>query len=226
MKLPGAREVTRLEAFSDGVFAFAATLLVVSLDVPGTIPELLADLSGFFAFGVSFAGLTLIWAVHHGFFKRFPLQDNWTVALNTCLLFVVVYYVYPLKFLSRTFARYALGVQEAAGSAPLVRGFGELRSLFVLYSVGFAAVFLFVALLYSNVWLRRRQLELDAQEAHEAGFHARHYLIFVLVGLLSVASAFSPGLRIGLPGWIYFLNGPLCYAHGVWSARRRPQSTP
>jgi uncharacterized membrane protein len=64
------REITRIEAFSDAVFAFAATLLVVSLEVAKTFPELVTDLKGFIAFGLAFSALVLIWTVHKGFFKR------------------------------------------------------------------------------------------------------------------------------------------------------------
>jgi uncharacterized membrane protein len=58
---PWGHEVTRIEAFSDAVFAFAATL-VVSLEMPRTYPELTANLRGFIAFGLSFTMLVLIWA--------------------------------------------------------------------------------------------------------------------------------------------------------------------
>jgi uncharacterized membrane protein len=45
-------EITRLEGFSDAVFAFALTLLVVSLEVPHTFDELLDTIRGFPAFGI------------------------------------------------------------------------------------------------------------------------------------------------------------------------------
>ena len=95
-------EITRLEAFSDAVFGFAATLLVVALEVPATFPELVSNLRGFFAFGLSFAMLVLIWAAHNGFFRRYGMDDAGTVVLNSILLFVVLFYVYPLKFLCTT----------------------------------------------------------------------------------------------------------------------------
>jgi hypothetical protein len=72
----------RLETFSDAVFALAATLLVVSLEVPVTFDELLVDLSGFGAFAVGFAALVLIWTVHTAYFRRYGLQDGWTVTFS------------------------------------------------------------------------------------------------------------------------------------------------
>src|SRR5262249_22278558 len=97
---PRERPITRLESFSDGVFAISATLLVVSLEVPHSFAELEHSLSGFIAFALSFTMLVHIWAVHNGFFRRFGEQDGWTVTLNAALLFVVLFYVYPLKYLA------------------------------------------------------------------------------------------------------------------------------
>ena len=92
-------EVTRVEAFSDVVFGFALTLLVVSLEVPHTFNQLLATMSGFVPFAISFAILAQVWWVHHNFFRRYGLQDGPTILLNLILLFVILFYVYPLKFL-------------------------------------------------------------------------------------------------------------------------------
>jgi hypothetical protein len=54
-------EISRLEGLSDAVFAFAVTLLVVSLEVPETFNELLRVLRGFFAFAVCFSILFWVW---------------------------------------------------------------------------------------------------------------------------------------------------------------------
>src|SRR5438874_9840536 len=92
-------EVSRIEGFSDAVFGFAVTLLVVSLEVPHSFAELKDAMLGFPAFGICFTLLLLVWRNHVHFFRRYGLQTAWASVLNAGLLFVVLFYVYPLKFL-------------------------------------------------------------------------------------------------------------------------------
>ncbi len=91
-------EITRLEAFCDVVFGFALTLLVVSLEVPRNYAEMMTALRGFLPFAVCFAQLVMIWVGHYRFSRRFGLEDPYTILLNIILLFLVLFYVYPLKF--------------------------------------------------------------------------------------------------------------------------------
>jgi hypothetical protein len=90
-------DVWRVEGFSDAVFAFAVTLLVVSLEVPETFDELIQTMRGFLAFAISFALLIWIWYEHYKFFRRYGLRGMPTLWINAVLLFLVLFFVYPLK---------------------------------------------------------------------------------------------------------------------------------
>lgn len=221
LKINRERDVSRLEGFSDAVFAFAATLLVVSLEVPRSFADLIAQLTGFLAFAITFAALVAIWTVHKAFYRRFAMTDGWTVFLNSALLFVVLFYVFPLKFLTESFFFAVVGIGRTEIT---LAGPHELQQLFMLYGAGFGAIFLCITLLYFHAWCRRAELQLDAESAWQAAMLARHYLLFVLVSLLSIlVAALGWGLGFGLSGFAYFLLGPLCYLQAVLSERRRPQ---
>src|SRR6266852_3724958 len=110
-----SHEISRTEGLSDAVFGFAITLLVVSLEVPRTFGELMQTMRGFGAFAISFTLLFMIWFNQYKFFRRYGLQDNITVCLNSALLFVVLFYVYPLKFM------FSLLVNNLMGGHPEIR---------------------------------------------------------------------------------------------------------
>src|SRR5580658_8951495 len=136
----GGHEVTRLEGFTDAVFAFAVTLLVVSLEVPKSYPELIEAMRGFPAFGICFALLAVVWYEHYRYFRRYGLETLVTVILNCVLLFCVLLYVYPLKFM----------FSAAIGHVTFTEQ--QIRMLFTIFSAGFGAVFGVFWLLYRYAW--------------------------------------------------------------------------
>lgn len=87
-----SREPSRLETFSDAVFAFAVTLIIVSLEVPKSFDDLAETMKGTLSFAICFAVLFNIWNTQNLFFRRYGLSDAWTVTLNGALLFVVLIY--------------------------------------------------------------------------------------------------------------------------------------
>jgi uncharacterized membrane protein len=202
-------EVTRLEGFTDAVFAFAVTLLVVSLEVPKTFPELMVAMHGFFAFGICFTLLANVWYQHYRFFRRYALETPWVVFLNCGLLFLVLFYVYPLKFLfTAMFERSEIEASEA-------------RALFTIWSLGYAAVFAVFALLYLHAWRIRAQLELTPLEAIRTRVSLLDHLAMVLIALLSTALARAmPDRYVGIAVYIYCIV-PVYFtiAHSI--ARRR-----
>lgn len=191
-----AVEVTRLEGFSDAVFAFALTLLVVSLEVPKSYDELIKVMKGFVAFGVCFALLAQVWVSHHRYFRRYGLQDGWAIFLNCVLLFVVLFYVYPLKFL------------WFSGLTGEQIGVQEVRILLVIYGAGYAAVFLVFALLYQHAWKKRDELELNALERLKTKQSLADHIALALIGLVSVSLALLlPSRWVVAAGYFYFIIG-------------------
>jgi hypothetical protein len=218
---PGVpRDSERIEDFSDAVFGFAATLLVVTLEVPRTFPQLVASLWGFVPFALSFLALTLLWTTHRAFFRRYQLADRVTIGLNSVLLFVVLFYIYPLKFMTVSLFEDVL-TRRPLEQSSMFRGTEDVAGMFLVYGMGFAAVFVCYALLYRHAARLAGPLGLDAERLHEARMLSRHYWILAGVGLLSTLMAVGGiGVRWGMPGWAYGLIGPLTWAHAVWSTRR------
>jgi len=167
-------DVQRVEGLADAVFGFALTLLVVSLEVPNTFDELLATMRGFFAFAISGWLLYSVWFDHYIFFRRYGLQDNVTLQLSSVLLFVVLFYVYPLKFLFTALMDELLGFSTQVGSSTgaIVEEIkpGQWPLLVVLFGVGFVVVQLVYFLLYWRAYALRGMLELNAYEASTARF--------------------------------------------------------
>jgi uncharacterized membrane protein len=99
----------RLEAFSDGVFGFAITLLVLGVQVPilRTVsdPELrvalIQALSQLVPYLTSFATIGIIWLNHHAMFAPVERVEDRTLMLNLLLLLVVTFIPYPTAVLSR-----------------------------------------------------------------------------------------------------------------------------
>src|SRR5690348_10117444 len=93
-----ARETARIEAFSDGVFAVAATLLVLDLKVPhdaaggqGLVRALAGEWPAYLAFVTSFAFIGIMWINHHRLFTLIRRSDNLLLVFNGLLLLGVTF---------------------------------------------------------------------------------------------------------------------------------------
>jgi uncharacterized membrane protein len=226
---PGFRlrglEVSRVEGFSDAVFGFAVTLLIVSLEVPQTFHELLSVMRGFLPFAISFYLLVQVWYAHYVFFRRYGLQDAPTIVLNCALLFVVLFYVYPLKFLFTLLVDLLTGGRPISGVGqplePMI-ALDQVWLLFVIYGAGFLAVMLIFALLYRHAHARRAELELTALEVFDTRSEIARFALLAGVGLLSIWVALVVSRhQAGLAGFVYFLVGVVEAVHGSLTAKRR-----
>jgi uncharacterized membrane protein len=215
------REVSRIEGFSDAVFGFALTLLVVSLEVPEDFEALKQTLRGFIPFGATFALVCWIWYEHYAFFRKFDAEDNLTIALNCLLLFLVLFFVYPLKFVFSNI------MPSLLGRGPRVMSESDARLMFVVYSGGFVAMMLVFVLMYRNQYRRREEFQLTAEQIFEARTGTRTHLVSLGVGVLSIVLALTlPVQWLWMAGPIYTLQGPLQWLNGRITARERARTLP
>lgn len=199
--------INRLEALSDGVFAFAATLMVVDIGSSTELISFAKELPNFISFAASFFIMMALWKVHYNFFRRTQYVDNWIIALNMIFLFTVLFYIFPVKSLLDS------ALQQSKMSID------DFSNLFQIYSVGFSMMFGSFAIMYFRAFKKDTKID----NPYRLLFYTRHFSIFVLVGLVSTVMAnLQIGLRYGAPGFIYGLLGPLCYFHSVRFVKKHP----
>jgi hypothetical protein len=220
-------EITRFEGLSDAVFGFAVTLLIVSLEVPRTFSELLATMRGFFAFAICFVLLIAIWYQQYVYFRRYGLQDKVTIALNSALLFVVLFYIYPLKFLFNLLINAWMGqsleVHFPDGSVRAVIEQFQLPTLMIIYSAGYLAISIVFALLFLHAYRLRSQLGLSELEIFDTRWSIYNTVFSGWVSALSILLAWLGGDKLaGAAGWIYpLLMMPGFSIAGRLQGRRR-----
>lgn len=204
--------VSRLEGLSDGVFAFALTLLVVSLRVPQNFYEVWLTIRDFPAFAMSFLVLIMCWYNHYIFFRRFGLEDFMTMAINIGILFLVLFYVYPLKFLATFLWHQMIGVNvRPLFSIPANPAVAPLPGdqtfwLMIFYGLGGVGIFGLFLLLKIHAYRLRKVLELDEVELILARGAIFTDVAWVSIALMSVIVAFFSPPWSGL---CYVLMGPV-----------------
>lgn len=218
--LPGfrlrGREVTRLESFSDAVFGFALTLLVVSLDVPKSFDDLVNTMRGFPAFAICFLLLAVIWNSNYKFCRRYGLDDGTTRFLTCVLLFLVLFYVYPLKFL---FNLSITGLLLGTGAQVSITD-SQVSRLLVIYGLGFAAVYGASTLLYFHAYRLRDALELNELERFDTRYIIFRLLTLTGFGALAAGLACIPGAK-DRSALVYLLLFPILRTSRIIHNRRR-----
>lgn len=167
------KETGRLEAFSDGVFAIAITLLVLDLKVPRleepvSSEKLLASLAdqwpSYFPFLTSFATILIMWISHHNLFKLIYKSDNLFMFANGLLLLMVTFVPFPTGVVADYLTTPA---------APAACAF-------------YAAIFVVINLIYNFFWW-------------SAAYHRR--LLKSAISTVTV-KRISRSFLLGLPGYL------------------------
>ena len=196
------KEIMRVEALSDAVFAFSVSLLVASLEVPQTFDELAQSINGALPFFATVAVLFTLWYQQYIFFRHYGMNDFFTIMLNLVYLAVILFYVYPMKFLFSLLLTAWTGINlfpRAAGRTVITAG--QFRELIVLYSVGYFLIWAILFLLHQRAIHISTKLELSRYELAYTRKERRGAFLNCMIGLIA-----APVAWIG-PDW---LSG-ICY---------------
>ncbi len=191
------KETGRLEAFSDGVFAIAITLLILKLKVPALLKAdenspnlakaLIAQWPSYLSLVTSFFTILVMWVHHHAIFSRVRRSDAWLDFANGCLLLAFTFVPYPTSVL-------ATYLETPAANAA---------------AAFYSATFIIIAICF-NLVLRaafRKRLLLPSTSASYVQQASRGYLLGPLFYAMAfVAAFFEARLCLGICTtlWIYW----------------------
>jgi uncharacterized membrane protein len=155
-------ETARVEAFSDGVFAIAITLLILAVGIEqavggGELSEQLLDLwPAYVAYAVSFLTIGIMWVNHHQVFRLFARVDRPLLLLNILLLMLIAFVPFPTRVV-----------------ADNARSPGDREAAALLYGTTMTIT----AILFFSVWYygSRHVLRADADRREVSGI-TRSYL--------------------------------------------------
>ena len=167
----------RMETFSDGIFAIAATLLVLEFHISQRLElgrELLHIWPSYFAYVTSFVTIGIIWMNHHHTVSLLGRTDRTMLFINNLLLLTIAFLPFPTRLVAEHLRH--------AGAKPAALAYG--------------ATFLVMATLHQVWWLyARRGRRLVAERTSEAALRAvdRAYLPGVaMYGVVFLLAFFSP----------------------------------
>lgn len=223
---------SRIEALSDAAFALAITLLLISQKVPGNFGELKWFVVDLIPFAMCITIIMLLWYEHFIYFLRYGFRNSRIVFFNSILLFLVLFYVYPLKFLANemtnlTIMPFIVGSVKANQLATQMVSAREMPFLLIIYGLGASIIFMIFSLMYQYAYKQREALELSPLEI----FDTRTRVFFnLLLGSIPVFSATIAVIAIvadsqtlgGLAGISYILYWPASPL--FWKLRQKKRS--
>lgn len=228
-------ETTRLENLSDAVFGFAITLLVISSQVPKNYMELQVSMYGFLGFIFCTMLLLGLWNNHSNYFLHYGLIDKTTKLLNALFLFVLLFYVYPLKYLFSyvgtaiyALVKRSLGDESSAFKQALQvlyeqeLSFLEWQDLMIRFGLGLFFIYLIIILMHWHALRKSNELRLDANEIYITKTFIYQYSLLMLISILSMlVVVIFGGKAAPQSGMMYLLTPIVLPLHKRYRTRKR-----
>ena len=220
-------EPGRLENFSDAVFALAITLLLISTSPPSSFEQIRRFTYDLIPFLICIVLIIVIWHEHYVFYFRYGLRNGKIIMLNTLFLSLVLFYVYPLKFLTKLIlipVAYLFGDSSLQAELYGLIAAKDIGDLMIIYGLGAAGIFFVLMLMYRHALKHADELELTEIEKFDTRIKISANLLMGAVPLLSVILSFifrGHWLAGLIGGFTYFLYTPVMIVHGKIADRKR-----
>ena len=207
MRLRGLA-MTRIETFADAAFAFAVTLLVISVDdVPRSFDEMVTALKSTPVFLFASAQIFLFWFAHRNWSRVYGLDDKVAVLLTLLLVVSLLVMVFPLRIV------YGFGAADITNDwipSPFTLHpelwLDELRLIFVMFGVSWAWLSGVIVAMFVYSLKQRTRLDLNDDELANANNYIWVFAILGFSGFLSIVIAFAVSSEwVKLAGYQYFL---------------------
>jgi uncharacterized membrane protein len=152
-------------------------------------------------FAICFAIIYAIWYQQNMFFRRYGLHDMPTIIMNGVLLFSVLLYTFPLKFL----------FGAMFGSKFHFENAHQVTTMFGLYCGGFAVFYLLFSMMYFYANSEKKKLGLSEAEAFATRTKGYNFLAVALVSVLAVGVSALGGKMAAFAGVLYFFLWPILH---------------
>lgn len=193
-------ERSRLENLTDTIFGFSITLLVIASEVPKTYLELQSSMYSFIGFIFCIMLLLGIWNNHSSFFQHYGLEDNFIKVLNSLFLFVLLFYVYPLKYLfsyigTAIYIRFKLSFGDSSEALKLTLknlsqsnlDSSQWADIMIRFGLGLFFIYLVLMLFHVHASRKKKELKLNKTEIFITKTFIQKYAILIVVTIVSMA---------------------------------------
>jgi len=191
---------SRIENLTDAVFAFSVTLLIISSEVPKSYIELETSMYGFVGFIACTMMLFGMWNSHNEFFLRYGLTDKFTKILNFLFIFLLLYYIYPLKYLfsfigTLIYLRIKMFLGDTSEALTLKMNELSLSNmnpeqwadLMIRFGIGIFCIYFIFYAFYRNALKKKEELQLNELEVYETKTFMHCYLFVMGTSMLSIS---------------------------------------